>query len=451
MSIADQLNRSILLCRDHVAANLTDQEICHRFQSTRVLLVSNVENLLSHSGQTAVMTTISLMSRMGVQICLAIPEVEMIYEQPPFEMGLLRRSALASSGQLISIATVDEANHIAPDLTFLLGDTKVPECASADWRLVGEEWCGALIREGTGAARSWKAQWPIGAMVSASLAAGEVFKHVMRGLPFRFDGDQEFFQASQYCAWDFGAIAIPRGGIDLGSVDIVSAGAISQATLFVLTRLPGVRMTGRIFDEDVTGVSNFNRNMLTVVGDLDSRKANLVSARCSSKFSIEPILGRFTADCREAESLAPVVLVGVDDIPSRWQVQARAPGMVVVSGTSHYGVSSSLHRPSEPCSGCLHPVDDVTAFGEIPTVSFVSFWAGLMMTVRVLRESLGKPYTRDRQHLWLTPLRMDLRNAAMWSAISPRTDCPVGCAASRVLRLRGQFATRGQYHPDSCA
>jgi hypothetical protein len=149
--------------------------------------------------------------------------------------------------------------------------------------------------------------------------------------------------------------------------------------------------------------------------------------------------------------LAPLVFVGVDDIPSRWQVQACAPGVVVVSGTSHYGVSSSLHRPGEPCCGCLHPVDDAVAFGKIPTVSFVSFWAGLLMAVRVLRESIGRPYPRDRKHLWLTPLRMDLRNAAMWSAIFPRTDCPVGCSASRVPSLRGQFAARTQYHPDSCA
>jgi hypothetical protein len=449
MNAIDQLNRLILLCRDHVSAGMTDEQIARRFQSTHVMLVSNAENVASHSGQTAVITLISLLLRMGVQVDLAIPEVELIHDQPPFGKGPLRAVALGMSGQLISATAVRESSGITPDLTVVLGDTPIPLGITGAWRLVGADWRGELISKREQPGWKWAAGWPVGAMVGAALAAGEVFKHVMREFPFRFDADREYFQASSQSAWDFGAIPIPRDGINLGSVDIISAGAISQAVLFVLTRLPGIHMNGRIFDDDVTGISNLNRNMLTLVGDLGSSKAKIASLRCASKFLLEPVVGRFTAHGSEARDLAPLALVGVDHIPSRWQVQECSSGTVVVSGTSHFSVSSSSHRVGEACCGCLHPIDDAAAIGEIPTISFVSFWAGLLMAVRVLRESVGRPYARERQHLWLTPLRMDLAHSAMWSPVFSRTDCPVGCSASRLRKLPRQV--NFQYQPDSCA
>jgi hypothetical protein len=77
----------------------------------------------------------------------------------------------------------------------------------------------------------------------------------------------------------------------------------------------------------------------------------------------------------------------------------------------------------------LHPVDDVDG-GAVPTISFVSFWAGLATAVRLLRKCVGQEYGRDRQHLWLTPLRLDQPHAAMWLPVAPTPNCPVRCRAS---------------------
>jgi len=49
------------------------------------------------------------------------------------------------------------------------------------------------------------------------------------------------------CEWEFASVAA-TGKHDLGEVDIVSAGAIAQAAMYVLLRLPSVRMKGRVFD-----------------------------------------------------------------------------------------------------------------------------------------------------------------------------------------------------------
>jgi molybdopterin/thiamine biosynthesis adenylyltransferase len=219
---------------------------------------------------------------------------------------------------------------------------------------------------------------------------------------------------------------VPSNAIDLGRVDLISAGAISHATLYALMRLPKVQMSGRIFDDDLTGESNLNRNMLTLASDVGSSKVQVVAERCGTKLRLEPVASRFAGNSFSG-NLAPRVLVGVDDIPSRWEVQLTAAGWAAVSGTSHFNVSSSAHYPDEPCSGCLHPVDDSAGANPIPTVSFVSFWAGLSMAVRLLREALAIPYPRNRQHLWLTPLRMDRPHAAMWLPVAARRDCPVHC------------------------
>jgi hypothetical protein len=320
-----------------------------------------------------------------------------------------------------------------PDAIFVLGDSKIDCKNSSTWRLNGGDWYGALAKEGTAQSCAWTAEWPVGSMVSAALAANEMFKVVMRRLPLRNPADRVFFEPSLYCNWDFGSVPIPKEDVHFGEVDIISAGAICQAALYALMRFPKVQMWGRIFDDDLTGESNLNRNMLTLVTDVDSKKVVVVAKRCSTEVRVEPIPYRFERTVLGVGKLAPRVLVGVDDIPSRWEVQRCAPGWLAVSGTSHFSVSSSAHSPDEPCCGCLHPIDDPAGQNPIPTVSFVSFWAGLVMAVRLIREALASPYSRNRQHLWLTPLRMDQPHAAMWTSVALRQDCPVLCAASRTL------------------
>jgi hypothetical protein len=432
MSALEQLNRTILLCRDYVADGLSDQYVCQSFQTLRVLCVADELNLSSHSGQTCLTTLVGLLSRMGMQVTLAIPEIPMVLQQPPLVGKSLRKSLLASSNKLITGAAVrqDSADH-NPDLIFALGDSALENRLSPTWRLSGGDWHGAVAVEGTIPARAWTTHWPVGAMASAALAAGEAFKYVMRRMPLRSNEDRVFFEPSQACNWDFGSVPIPEGILNLGPVDIVSAGAISQAALYALLRLPNLQMTGRIFDDDSTAPSNVNRNMLTVVSDVGSDKVLVVAERCSSNFILTPIPRRFVSGISEAHRMAPHVLVGVDDIPSRWDVQRCTSGTLIVSGTSHFSISSSCHRQGDPCCGCQHPVDDLSGPNTIPTVSFISFWAGLAMAVRLIRHTLGMPYAMNRQHLWMTPLRLDQPHAALWTWVAPRVDCPVRCERSR--------------------
>jgi hypothetical protein len=431
MNAPEELNRTILLCRDNVAGSLSDEEIGRCFQSLQVLCVSDRNNLSSNSGQTALITLVALLSRMGMQVGLALPDVAMLSPQPPLSGSSVRKALIASSETLVTGATVRCDSDFNPDLIFVLGDTKITCSRAPIWRLSGSRWSGELSAKAAAKPRHWTAEWPVGSMVSAALAANEAFKFVMRQLPLRNQADQVFFEPSPFCRWNFDSVPVPEEGVHFGEVDIISAGAITQAALYALMRLPKVRMWGRIFDDDLTGASNLNRNMLTLATDIGSKKVLGVAQRCSPKLRLQVVPNRFVGKVSEGRKLAPRVLVGVDDIPSRWEVQRSATGWLAVSGTSHFSVSSSTHSPGEPCCGCLHPVDDPAGPNPIPTVSFVSFWAGLTMAVRLLREALAAPYPRNQQHLWLTPLRMDQPHAAMWSPVALRKDCPVPCTTSR--------------------
>jgi hypothetical protein len=430
MTSLEELNRTILLCRDYVADGLSDDEICHCFQSLRVLCVSNLENLSSHSGQTALVTTVSLLSRTGMQVELRIPDVPMLLPQPPLFGPSLCKALLESSEALVTGATVREETGLNPDLIFVLGNTKSVGSLIPVWRLCGSDWYGKLAMEEMTEVSPWTAHWPIGAMVSSVLAAGEAFKFVVRRLPLRNQADRVFFERSPVCSWDFGSVTVPSKGVNLGEVDVISAGAICQSALYALTRLPNGEMWGRIFDGDLTSASNLNRNMLTLAGDVGSLKVQVVANRCTPKLKLDPVTNRFDGK-NLGRPLPPRVLVGVDDIPSRWEVQRRATGWVAVSGTSHFNVSSSSHTPGEPCSGCLHFIDDAAGANPIPTVSFVSFWAGLSMAVRLVREALGCPYPPNQQHLWLTPLRLDQPRATMWLPVARHRNCPVPCMGSQ--------------------
>jgi len=427
----DALSRTILLCRDYVTDEVSDEEIAHAFQTLRVLCIADAANLYGHTAQTALVTLVSLLSRMGMQVVLAIPDLPMLRPQPPIAGKGILSALVSASERFMPGATIGSAGvGYQGDVVFAIGTSEIPQTDASVWRLGATDWSGAIHPAGLTRLPFCMTEWPIGGMVSALLAANEAFKYVMRTFPLRQKSHEIFFEMTPECTWDYGAVALPEDSIDLEQIDFISAGAISQAVLYALSRLPGVQMQARIFDDDPTALSNLNRNMLSLLENVGVHKVHVIASRCAPQFKIEPVLRRYESGSRDIR-LAQRVIVGVDDIPSRWVVQREAPGWVGVGGTSHFSISSSSHSIGEACSGCLHPVDDPEQRNLIPTIAFVSFWAGLSVTTRLIREALKTPYPSHRQHLWLTPLRLDQSHAAIWSPVPSLAKCPVGCAASR--------------------
>jgi len=127
-------------------------------------------------------------------------------------------------------------------------------------------------------------------------------------------------------------------------------------------------------------------------------------------------------------TLAPRVLVGADQIPARWAAQRAAPSWLQVSGTSHFLVMSSSHRPSGPCAGCAHPRDE-QGTDPIPTISFVSLWAGILQAVDLLNEANGQ--ANAGSYTICSPFGLSGARPLIKRELAPAPGCPVTCHAAR--------------------
>ena len=80
MSTLEALSRTILLMRDYLDA--PDHTLLNALLGTSVVLASDLENLQSHSAQTAFFTAATLW-RSGATVYLSAPDVPLIGKQPP--------------------------------------------------------------------------------------------------------------------------------------------------------------------------------------------------------------------------------------------------------------------------------------------------------------------------------------------------------------------------------
>ena len=85
-------------------------------------------------------------------------------------------------------------------------------------------------------------------------------------------------------------------------------------------------------------------------------------------------------------------------------------------------------RPARACTGCVHPRDENIA-GDIPTISFVSFWAGLIQALELVATATGQaPAWTRSTHVW--PLGLDNPRGIHPFRQDAFVRCPIGCRAS---------------------
>jgi hypothetical protein len=162
--------------------------------------------------------------------------------------------------------------------------------------------------------------------------------------------------------------------------------------------------------------------MLLLRSHLKELKAHdLAAILAGSGLTIEAVPKRYEPG--QLPSLLPLaasVLVGVDDIPTRWLVQRARPGWLGVGATTHWSAMASFHADGLGCAECLHPTDD-PGNAPIPTVAFVSFWAGPLTASYFLRHGAGQTIPIGEQQVYLTALRPE---HPTWSVVPKRRGCP---------------------------
>lgn len=426
--LADALNRTMLLMRTDLVAEADDGELLAALTATRIVLEAREDTLKTHSGQSAFVTAALLMARSGHEIWLDAPDAAMIGFQPPLAGSNLVESLFAVGLDLLPGRTFHRGRPPErADATFVFGSGD-PDEVDTNNRITmnADGWTASIDAQ----AATWRGgAWPMGAMAAGALAAAEAFKLAMRRLRGRALAPEYFDLLYAPCA----AIEVRLAAadtsesVDLPDFDLISGGAIANAVLFVLHRLPAIKGSGRVLDDDRSALSNLNRNALLVRSALGERKVDDLG-RFSGDLSVHPEPVRFV----EGMPLANAVLIGVDDIPSRWAAQRAGSPWLGVGATESFNVLVSSHEPDQACVGCLHPMDGGLS-GAIPTAAFVSFWSGLLLVSRWLRELTAASPAHADQQLFLNVLRPE-----SWAfgatPVGAHAACPVGCCASEAAR-----------------
>jgi len=419
--LAETLNRTTLLMRTELVDGVDEDRLLAALTGVTVVISANAAVANTAAGRTAITTASLLMARSGHEVWVWCPDAVLAEPQPPMTGGTLHEAIIQVGNDLVPGRTIQVGMPKTPiHLNVVFGDGPEAIADHTVW-LSASDW-SATLTETSGPV--WSADtWPIGAMATASMAAAEAFKVAMRRLgdvarsPAAFDLQ---FGPTKSAHIDLASPETPRNS-DLGEFDMVSGGAIANAALFTLLRIPGVSGDCRVLDDDDASLSNLNRNALLVRSAVGQSKVRDL-ARYGQGLKIEPVHLRYQAGM----SLRPIVLVGVDDIPSRWAAQSTNPAWLGVGATAGFSVQVSSHSPDTACAGCLHPVAGETT-GPIPTVAFVSFWSGLLLAVRFLVHRAGVSQS-DRQ-TYFSALRSEGWLYADLG-VSARVDCPVLCATS---------------------
>lgn len=420
----ESLARTTLLVQRDVYPTLSDRDIAAQLVSTPLRLTASRGALNSRNGQTAVVTTAILSAEMGCAVILDFPEHRILGAQAPLRGEGIRESLLDLLGDVITPAQLSRGSH--PE--FEIGVGCQPHGRGVS--LAADDWGFRLVA--SDAAGDFEGALPFGAALGSVAGSAEFFRHIMVKLrsesgceplaehPIRNPIDASVRLAPFAC-----------GRIALGDVDSISAGAISTAALYMLLRIPDLTMSLRLIDDDSGALSNLNRYLLLRRTLLGMPKAAALATFETELVRIESVPTRFDEMSQETvQPLANRVIVGVDDIPSRWRVQAAAPGWLGVGATSHFEAVVSEHLPGQPCAGCLHAHADPGQFDEIPTISFVSAISGFLLAYRLARTTaVQAPSSQTLAY----PFNLGGRRPVWELPVAARRDCPVRCATSAAV------------------
>lgn len=430
--IYQALARTALLVElDIFGPGADHRAIIDGLRGTTARIITDRANIDTPAGQTALVTLYAQLAMQGLQIDLDVPATQIRASQPPLRGTSLPAALLDYSADLLPGGSDRPA--AAPDVTFALGDTPAPPHTI---RVTGTDWTAAAGMATPG--RRWRGDGPAGAMAAAAAAAPEglraaiprIAEHLGRAAP----RDSRWrTHPGRHAALDLTRYQVDEP-VAAGEVDVVSGGAITSAALYALLRTPAVTASLRIIDADVLTLPNCNRYALARRSMLDSPKVHALAACATSSITITGHQHRLDdTTTMQLGPLAPRLLVGVDHIPSRWAAQRAAPGSwICVGASSHDYVLVSAHPPGAACAGCVHTRDDQTP-GDIPTISFVSFWAGFIQALELLASTSGRsPASARSTHLW--PFGLENPRGIHHFAQAPVVRCPAGCHASTARR-----------------
>jgi hypothetical protein len=430
--LSEALDRTMRLMRDDLVDTVDESTLMSALISTEIVLVGDSSNLCSHGAQCAYITAALLMARSGHRVYLAAPNVPLVSAQPPLKGGHLLSALLEIGNDLlpgIGFSVYPPRRKVALCVCFGNSPPRFAACRTISVNATA--WSSQLGPPL--AAQRWiEEDWPYGAIGAGALASTEAFKAAMRTLrPFAKDAAlfESLFAFTEQVRIDLAPSDTAKTA-NLDDFDFVSGGAITNAALYVLARLPNVEGFCRILEPEVGDFSNLNRYAMLRQSAVGKLKADVLEALMPPRLKLRPFPIRYEGGrVPQLGEFALNVLVGVDDIPTRWKVQNQNPRWLGIGATTHWAAMASYHRDGLPCARCLHPRDEAGT-GPIPTVAFVSLFAGLALAAYFVRMRAGGQISVSDQYVYFSPLRPQ----HIWrSPVGTRGDCP-NCATSMPVR-----------------
>ena len=418
----------MLLMRRELRPEVPDDRLLDALLTTEVAFAADAENLTSLEGQSALVGAIGLTARSGAQCYLDVPNVDLPGVTAPLTSPLLVDGLLDLGLDLIPGRSFEPrlpAHEV--DLAVVLGDSRWRGLARRIVRLSGDAWRGRIAPQG----ERWTPRGsPFGALASSGLAAGEAYKAAMRRLGDWAPGREVFdalFADALVAEVALAPPGTPAPTRDLGHFDFVSGGAIIHAALYALSRIPRATAHARVIEPESNELSNVNRYWFLRSSRLEEKKATHLASLDLGDLRITAVPRLYCdRNLNEIGPLAHRVLVGVDHIPSRWAVQQARPSWLGIGATSDHFVQVTFHSAGLCCACCLHP-DGMEAPRKIPTVAFVSHWAGLWLASIFARVASGLEVPRVHQQTTMWTLRPDSRSAIQQSQGVSTSTCELRC------------------------
>jgi molybdopterin/thiamine biosynthesis adenylyltransferase len=235
----------------------------------------------------------------------------------------------------------------------------------------------------------------VGAGTAAALAAAEVFKRLIEGLPLK--PGVKVLPIDRLCmsAFDYtltpGPTPLLPVPVDLSGVVIVGLGGIGSALVAAAASLPEIRGAFYLVDDDLLDPTNLNRHLVARPGDSCSKVAICRRALefCDGVQARPERFDAFVKTCGEQHEL---VVVGVDDDRTRREIQATQPRVILNAGTSDVA-SFQVTRHDYlhgACLGCIAR-DDLR---ERPVERGLARVLGLDPSVILSYQRSGKPIPR---------------------------------------------------------
>lgn len=168
-AVCEALCRTVLLVRDFVPDEVSDDAIVSGLRATNVAVFADARNLSSGACQSSVVTLVQLLVATGIGVRFVGPDVRLSGPQPPWTAPTLygvleeiRDRSVPSSRVVIG------GEPTSCELSLVFGNTAA--CCTTGWRLRGSAWEGALVPLLTPTPR-WVGDFPIGGLAVAALAA----------------------------------------------------------------------------------------------------------------------------------------------------------------------------------------------------------------------------------------------------------------------------------------